>query len=387
MSANSKIEWTDATWNPVRARLPQHIGLLATAEDDVTEAKVGTHCEHVSKGCRNCYAETFNRRGLPNAGTGLDYKPGHRDKLEHFLDEKMLLAPLRRKKPTRYFLSSLTDVFGAWVSDDMLDRLFAVMALCPQHVFQVLTKRPERARDYLETAVSRIAAAVQPLRTDDKRFLYPLPHLNPGVPWWPLPNVWLGTSVEDQAARLRLLDLAAPPAAVHFMSGEPLLEGVGLTDIPMNGGPDEHGIQWLFNALTGEQYFRGDDGFSYGGDGPPMQPLDWVIVGGESGAGARPMHPDWARSLRDQCAAAGVPFFFKQWGEWGRDPIHENPDAGWSGDNKQCAAFVDGKWLIAHDWVSMPSGVCTGYGEWVYRVGKKVAGRLLDGIEHNGMPE
>lgn len=373
MSANSKIEWTDATWNPVRARLPEHIGRLATAEDDVTEEKIGTHCEHVSEGCRNCYAETFNRRGLPNAGTGLDYKPGHRDRLEHFLDEKMLLAPLRRKKPTRYFLSSLTDVFGAWVTDDMLDRLFAVMALCPQHVFQVLTKRPERAREYLTgpaTPSSIMAALVDVLPGSSRieQNSIAAAHWRIQDDWHiGLGNVWLGTSVEDQAAAdARIPHLLATPAAVRFLSCEPLLGRVRLF------GFSEDRKQ-IWNWLTGENgtmHFGGRD-FDLG------PKIDWVIVGGESGLGARPMHPDWARSLRDQCAAAGVPFFFKQWGLFTPLLSALPVEGSCSSDN---VAWPDGTLGRGH------SDDRGGAGQWLYRAQKSLAGRLLDGIEHNGMP-
>jgi protein gp37 len=361
MADNSKIEWTDATWNPVRA-----------ARKSMGSTKVGTHCEHVSEGCRNCYAETFNRRGLPNAGTGLYYKPGHRDHLTHFLDEKMLLAPLRRRKPTRYFLSSLTDVFGAWVTDDMLDRMFAVMALCPQHTFQVLTKRPERMRAYLEK-LSRVwilrlshtmSANDAMTRAADK----------PGreTPRWPLPNAWLGTSVEDQrAADERIPHLLATPAAVRFLSCEPLLGAVDLTNLNVPVISDAWEPDAGCDALSG--YNPQTFGFD---DMARVAKIDWVIAGGESGPGARPMHPDWARALRDQCAGAGVPFFFKQWGEWVPVPPHDRRL------NVECrefdgADFVDlraaSERQVAHD-------------NAMFRFGKAAAGRLLDGIEHNGMP-
>src|SRR5712671_7902670 len=129
MGDKSAIEWTDATWTPIRAR--NHRG-------------TGWHCEHVSDGCRNCYAEGFNRR----LGTGLDFKPGYRLYNEIFLDEKMLTLPLRWKKPRMIFVCSMTDLFADFVRDEWIDRMFAVMALCPQHRFQVLTKRAKRMREY-----------------------------------------------------------------------------------------------------------------------------------------------------------------------------------------------------------------------------------------------
>jgi protein gp37 len=362
MAANTKIEWSDATWNPVRAFYN---------DPEYLPGKIGTHCEHVSEGCRFCYAETFNKRGLPGAGTGLDYKPGHRDKLEHFLDEKMLLAPLRRKKPTRYFLSSLTDVFGAWVSDDMLDRLFSVMALCPQHVFQVLTKRPERAQEYMAHVDMTyrvdclmdelINERIDPLnrRSDDLRATAIDIHET-----WPLPNVWLGTSVEDQAAAdARIPHLLATPAAVRFLSCEPLLQAVKI---------DRDFGDWLYRWPSGVPSDARE----------PGSRIDWVIVGGESGHGARPMHPDWARSLRDQCAAASVPFFFKQWGEWATVFDRDVEDPDW----RRC-----GGWETCRPkgrWHNLAGG--TGFhGErvvYVDRVGKAKAGRLLDGVQHDGLP-
>jgi protein gp37 len=374
MSANSKIEWTDATWNPVRARLLTSTGLT----------KIGTHCEHVSEGCRFCYAETFNRRGLPNAGTGLDYKPGHRDKLQHFLDEKMLLAPLRRKKPTRYFLSSLTDVFGPWVTDDMLDQLFAVMALCPQHVFQVLTKRPERAREYMAHVDMTyrvdclmdelINERIDPLnrRSDDLRAT-----AIDIDETWPLPNVWLGTSVEDQAAAdARIPHLLATPAEVRFLSCEPLLGPVDLRRIPQTCSLQHH--PFLIDALTGTH--RDADNANELRMG--WSPINWVIVGGESGPGARPMHPDWARSLRDQCAAANVPFFFKQWGVWKAYLDRDNDDPDWR--------FGYGRIERSKSFCMMNLAGGSGFhGERLHvfqRIDKKTAGRLLDGIEHNGVP-
>ena len=170
MGENSKIEWTDSTWNPIRAR-------------NLATGKVGWHCEHMSEACRFCYAEGINRR----LGTGLDFKPGHRADIEIFLDEQMLLAPLRWKKPRRIFVNSMTDTFAEFVKDEWLDRMFAVMVLCPQHTFQVLTKRPERMRSYV---------------------------IHLAVGGWPLKNIWLGVSAEDQAtADERIPLLLQTPAA------------------------------------------------------------------------------------------------------------------------------------------------------------------------------
>jgi protein gp37 len=308
MGAQSKIEWTDASWSPIRAR-------------NLATGKIGWHCEHVSDGCRNCYAESINR----HLGTGLDFKPGHRADVEIFLDDKMLLAPLRWKKPRRIFVNSMSDTFAEFVKDEWLDRMFAVMALCPQHTFQVLTKRPERMRAYIDAVMGDQSIGVN--RLGATALWTGLTGPQGPFPSWPLPNVWLGISAEDQAAAdERIPLLLQTPAAVRFVSLEPLLGPIKLRETLST---DRHG-EWLASGLSGEE--RG---------------LNWVIVGGESGPHARPMHRRWVRDLRDQCAAAGVPFFFKQWGQ--HRPPTEN-DLAWRS------------------------------------LGKKRSGRLLDGAEHNGFP-
>lgn len=302
MAAVSEIEWTDSTWTPIRAR-------------NLTTGRLGWHCEHVSPGCEFCYAEKqFNMR----MGTQLPYKPGHRKDIEIFLDEKMLLAPLKWKKPRKIFVCSMTDLFADFVKDEWIDRVFAVMALCPQHRFQVLTKRAKRMREYCSQfrleghyVVSDRITSHDP--RDGNKFLL----LHDGQTW-PLSNLWLGISAEDQARwDERKMDLCHTPAAIRFASFEPLLGPIEQPDI-------------------GEF-------------------IDWAIVGGESGRNARPMHPDWVRSIRDQCQAVDVAFFMKQWGE--HAPQHEINYPGYSGPL-----------------------------ETMRRVGKKAAGRLLDGKLHDGMP-
>ncbi len=374
MADRSKIEWTDATWNPIRAR---HLAPVNDAGD--FDPSVGWHCEHVSEGCRNCYAEVINRR----LGTGLDFKPGHRRDLDIFLDEEMLLRPLKWKKPRLIFVGSMTDLFADFVSDDWLHRIFAVMALCPQHTFQLLTKRPERMRAYLSEVrpVRRIADLVMDLRRSDlarKRgmgpsAIGPLPHLPPGRAWWPLTNVWLGTSVEDQAAaEARIPALLATPAAIRFLSCEPLIGPVDLTEV-CNG--------WYFqNPLTGHRYHDAPEGVYSASDKAGVT-LDWVIVGGESGASARPMHPDWARSLRDQCAAAGVAFTFKQWGEWAPGEIATHT-LRWP--KVRTADWFDDRWTF--DEVRGDTEFTADDEPTVYRGGKKRNGRLLDGVAHDGRP-
>ena len=332
MGSKTSIEWTrgddgsaGATWNPVRAR-------------NLATGKVGWHCEHVSEGCRNCYSESMNRR----LGTGLDFKPGHRADVEIFLDEKMLLAPLRWKKPRRIFVNSMTDTFAEFVKDEWIDRMFAVMALCPQHTFQVLTKRPGRMQTYCcDPQSQRIWRLACNMGQPGRALSATLAKF--GSPW-PLPNIWLGISAEDQAtADERIPLLLQTPAAVRFVSLEPLLGPINLTRMKLGGG-------W-YDVLGGwrdvKERFPGFD-----------EQIDWVIVGGESGPHARPMNPQWARDIRDQCKAAGVAFFHKQNGEYASVSEVEGEGAHFH--------FDDG---------------CT-----VRRVGKRAAGRLLDGIEHNGMP-
>ncbi|MDZ4382829.1 MAG: phage Gp37/Gp68 family protein [Parvibaculum sp.] len=396
MGAKSGIEWTDATWNPVRARLKS--GGSGAARDNRERARAlaagtltGWHCEHVSEGCRNCYAEGINKR----LGTKLDFKPGHLGKIDIFLDEKLLTDPLRWKKPRSVFVSSMTDVFADFVSDEMLDRMFAVMALASQHFFRMLTKRGERMRDYVSHAHTAARVTQQmfevarergtPITRESHPELYDEDGFATRTVAWPLPNAGLGVSVEDQAsADERIPHLLATPAAMRFVSCEPLLGPVILEEA-------WHGE----SALNSECW--GECGWCVNGL-PPLHNcynnleslytdrsgLDEVICGGESGAHARPMHPDWARSLRDQCADAGVPFFFKQWGEW----LPWEPEQGpcWKSQNGRSE---DSHNLFPTDfdsqtrWNDGLDHVADGEGQAAFeRVGKKAAGAALDGREH-----
>lgn len=313
------IEWSDESWNPIRARLR------------ADPAVIGWHCEHASPGCEHCYSETRNRSGRCNMGTKLSYKPGHRKDIEVFLDEAQLLKPLRWKKGRKVFVCSMTDLFADFVTDDTLDRIFAVMALCPQHTFQVLTKRSARMREYMngrQNGQGRWITALESVRSNQSGF-----KLGDALEYLfrrgPLRNVWLGVSVEDQKrADERIPDLLATLAAVRWISAEPLLGPINIID-----------AMWA------------RDGFA-----SIHATIDLVVCGGESGTKARPMHPAWARNLRDQCAETDTAFFFKQWGEWG--------------------PFVPGTRTQP---VACDGGV-------MQRLGKKNTGRLLDGVEHNGLP-
>lgn len=343
MSDNTSIEWSDATWNPV------------------------TGCTKVSPGCDNCYAETFAERWR---GT-----PGH-----HFergfdltLRPERLEQPLRWKRPRRIFVNSMSDLFHDGVPDEFIARVFAVMAVAPHHTFQLLTKRHGRMRSLLNSAdfVESFQDAVDVLVGDERDF----------IPPWPLPNVWLGVSVEDQKrADLRIPALLASPAAVRWISAEPLLGPVDLTRISR---PSRQQPELVWDVLNQR----------YGVPGRWQAPmtaearLDWVVVGGESGPGARPMHPEWARSLRDQCTAAGVAYLFKQWGAWGLGARHPEGEDG-PGD-----MFINPDGETGHVWFNEDLGYPTNYaGPWgegsqiVSRVGKKRAGRELDGQTWDQFP-
>lgn len=350
MADRSTIEWTNATWNPIRG------------------------CSRVSQGCVNCYAEVMAARfngpgqwgeGLAEIVTRPDGSKDHRwtGTLVQ-APEATLLAPLRWRRPRRIFVNSTSDLFHEAVPDDWIDHTFAVMALAPQHTFQILTKRPERMRAYFASRTDGDPWAEACDHIADLRQMAEHPAILEPTDM-PLPNVWLGTSAEDQAAAdARIPHLLATPAAVRFVSVEPMLGPVDLTLIP--GREVAPGITHGMNALTGID-----------GDGAVGPRLDWVICGGESGPGARPMHPDWARALRDQCAGARVPFFFKQWGAWGPcDHLDEEIDGAMFG------CFDDaGRWVHPVDqaWASQDRQI-------MYRLGKSRAGRTLDGRTCNQMP-
>ena len=359
MSDETAIEWTDATWNPVRG------------------------CTRVSEGCRNCYAERvayrFSGEGQPYEGLvriGADGKrrPEWSGAIQFV--EQRLLDPLRwgpvvlhtqlcvcewelelrcwkedRKgkrpkrrcacsaRPRRIFVNSMSDLFHEGVTDEMLDRIFAVMALCPQHTFQVLTKRPERMLEYLSASPSLLLGRWTAAMSGEMLKRTTLESGDTIGTSSARPNMWLGVSVEEAKWKSRIDILRGVPAGKRFLSLEPLLGDLGELD------------------LTG---------------------IDWVIAGGESGKGPgiRPSHPDWFRSVRDQCAAAGVPFFFKQHGERiainDYDPFVHGFDSG-----KYEHQFVY-RTGTKND-QELPSST--------FRVGKKAAGDLLDRKQHHAFPE
>ena len=348
MADKTKIEWTDATWNPI------------------------TGCSVVSPGCTNCYAMRLagtRLKHIPSrVGLTRESKAGPVWNGTVLFNEPALLQPLKWKRPRMIFVCAHGDLFAENVPDAWIDQVFAVMALAPQHTFQVLTKRPERMRAYLSGDINRhrimslacdmaVEGALNVTLVAAPEFEATAP---PGPPirlWeWPLPNVWLGVSVEDQKrADERIPVLLDTPAAVRFISAEPIL-----------GDMD---IIWAMSRLSIDiaagMLKRGF--FAPGLE--TIKGLDWVIAGGESGPGARPMHPDWARSLRAQCWVTGVPFFIKQWGEWLPE---EDMDETAARETYQADLAAGRTWRFA----GMP----------MRRVGKARAGRLLDGIEHNAMP-
>lgn len=262
-----------------------------------------------------------------------------------FFNEGWLLSPLRWRRPKTVIIGEIIDLFHEDVPDDWIDKVFAVMALAPRHTFQVLTKRSNRMREYLTGAPwGAIEDAADEILTDGSPFHVPdtldRAQAATAINRRPLPNVWLGVTAEDQArADERIPDMLATPAAKRFVSIEPMLGAIDLTSLRNHAGLGE-GQRWL-NALGARGY-----GYVYEGvDSCPVPRLDLVICGGESGPDARPMHPDWPRSLRDQCAAAGVPFNFKQWGNWAPEKV-STPISEAFGSGAPYVAWADG--TIAH---------------------------------------
>ncbi len=259
MGDKSKISWTDATWNPI------------------------TGCTRVSEGCRHCYAEQLSATRLKESpryqGLAIMTPAGPRWTGKIKLHHELLVQPLHWKKPRRIFVNSMSDLFHIEVPWGFIDQIFAVMAACPQHTFQILTKRGVGMNLWYEMAERRVRNTVIP----GTRGREGTDGHHVSMPRWPLPNVWLGVSVENQENCGRISQLLKTAAAVRFVSFEPLL------------GPIEMRYRWLPAA------------------GDATGAIDWVIVGGESGNAARPFDLAWAESIRDQCRGRCA-FFFKQAG-------------------------------------------------------------------------
>jgi protein gp37 len=328
--ADSKIQWTNKTWNPT------------------------TGCTKLSAGCANCYAEREWRR--------LSKNPKHVAYGRRFTNVKMhpkrLDYPLHIRKPAMFFVDSISDLFHESVTDEFIGRVFKRMALCPQHIFQILTKRATRMLELLKGV-----DYVQPWVPDKGKDTFHIENVA-----MPLPNVWLGVSCEDQAtADERIPLLLQTPAAVRFISAEPQLGPIDISfDLEIHYQCPNCGDG---QGFEGERCSCGD-GIYYATD-----TIDWVIVGGESGKKARPMHPDWPRSLRDQCQAAGVPFFLKQWGEFSLTDVPAK---------KSVFVHPDGGVITETEaWAAGPTTPVVR----MIRVGKKAAGRLLDGKEWSEYPK
>jgi protein gp37 len=283
MSDKTAIEWTDATWNPT------------------------TGCTQVSPGCDHCYALTLSERfrGTPGhyfeKGFDVQLRP---DKLDQ---------PLKWKKPRRIFVNSMSDLFHDDIPDDYIAQVFGVMAMAEQHTFQLLTKRHARMRSLLSNPDFREQVAQEIAGWDVAGRWVPDSIVSAQPDWYPLRNVWIGVSVENQQwATIRIPELLMTPAAVRFLSMEPLIGGVDLTRIAWKKGGGTH-----LDVVNG---VHGVPGVWHA----PAKHVDWVIVGGESGRGARPMKADWARVLRDQVTNASIAFHFKQWGAHGPDGVRRS---------------------------------------------------------------
>jgi len=338
MADSTQIEWSDATWNVI------------------------TGCKVKTKGCTNCYAMRL-------AGTRLQHHPSRAGLTqpsaagpvwngEVRFNEPWLRQPLTWKRGRLIFVVAHGDLFYEGVPDEWIDKVFAVMAMAPQHTFQVLTKRSARMRDYMK----RFAADYGPI---EKQILALGGNPIEALTQWPLPNMWMGVSAEDQAtAEERVPHLQDTPAAVRWVSAEPLLGEIRLDELmrssPTSASrdqPDDRDSDWTYcdNALEGKRSTK------VGQYDVPK--IDWVVTGGESGVGARPSKTAWFRSLRDQCAKHGTAHLHKQNGNWLDD---------------DAAAFMGSATSPMHQFSD---------GSTVVHVGKKKAGRHLDGVLHDQYPE
>lgn len=335
----SKIEWTNETNNPI----------------------VG--CNKVSPGCDNCYALKMAVRNAHNHRLPDEIREAYFSVITQIngkwqwngktaFIKSALEKPLKWKKPRMIFVVSMGDLFHESVSFEDIDKIIAIIATCKQHTFQILTKRPERMKEYFNSVwQTRI---IDHMRTDKNKGV--LLHTKNMA----LYNLWLGVTAENQEqANKRIPILLQIPAVVHYVSIEPMLSNINLNNLT------EDGID-VIRALKGDAFCPNMGWLPYDSK------LDWVICGGESGSKSRPMHPDWARSLRDQCKEAEVPFFFKQWGEW--IPSYQFGERLKELSKKYPKCRI-GKEHTFKDGISM------------YNIRKKYTGRLLDGKEHNEMPK
>lgn len=352
MGDGSKIEWTDATWNPL----------------------VG--CSKASAGCDNCYAIRVAHRGMSPQHRGLTVVPEGQTGPEWNglvnLVPGLLDQPLRWQRPRRIFVNSLSDLFHPEVPTAYIEQVFAIMALAPRHVFQVLTKRPKRMRRMLNDPMfaGRVAEAGLQLSLESKAVAKAALRAQTGEQVNPaltergllvLPNVWLGVSVEDNAVAWRARELRDTPAAVRWISAEPMIGPLDAVD------------------LSG---------------------MDWIVAGGESGPGARPLHPDWLRNLRDRCeiindvaalpggpeGRTGTAFHFKQWGDWSPGEADAS-GSSLTGDRRQLQRGI----LLDREGAERDTNELSSFrlpDGWVRmaKVGKGKAGRELDGRTWDDWP-
>jgi protein gp37 len=361
----TSIEWVrnqdgsqGFTVNPIRFR-------------NKATGKVGHYCEKVSPGCKYCYA---SRMQTGPYLSGLEFIAENKDRGELFFDEAVLQQVIRRQKPSTFFWCDMTDLFGPWVSDKWQDRITAVCSLTPQHRHLWLTKRAKEMREYFtELQDGRVddvyEAATDMAHADFRNTAYLQSKADRLIDNWPLSNLGLGVSAEDQdRAYERIPNLLMTPAAMRYMSGEPLLGALEVS-------------HWL-TQWTGRNSSLPKPLSTALATLPDIHGLDWVITGGETGLGARPMPPEWPRAIRDQCQQAKVPYFHKHNGEW--SPMCENfhkvsnhtyshDTLAWNRDGTPYNAF------------NPPAGSFPS--RMMYRVGKKAAGRKLDGRTWDELPE
>ena len=275
--SKTRIEWTEHTWNPMSG------------------------CTKISDGCKNCYAEKMANR-LKAMGV-----KGYENGFAVTLHPEKLREPLERKKPTMYFVCSMGDLFHEDVPFEFIDSVWAVMAAAGQHTFQVLTKRPDRMKEYLNNqkyspnsigiAIARIAG-----NKETKDFSQPLP------------NVWLGVTAENQEQADKCIPiLLDTPAAIRFVSVEPMLSGIDLKKYLVGYKCFSCGYESLGSPAKCPSCGQSEFGDKY-----YSPAIDWVIVGGETGSKARPLQYEWVKDIQEQCKAAHIPFFFKKWGKLGR---------------------------------------------------------------------
>lgn len=326
--AETKIEWADYTFNPW----------------------VG--CTKISPACDHCYAETWAKRaGHPELWQGQRRRTSDANWKQPLKWDRAAKYSMSGRRP-KVFCASLADVFDNQADPQWRSDLFQLIEDTPNLDWLLLTKRPQN--------IERMS----------------WPRWDAG---WPR-NIWLGTTVENQEqANLRIPHLLTVPTRIHFLSCEPLLGPLDLRNIQPRDRDE-------LNALAGFDFDQGLPGHA----------VDWVIAGGESGPKARLSHPDWFRSLRDQCADAGAAFFFKQWGEWLLGKRAQPFGAGRIdfGDGSHFEVLSDATDILlccAEDHHGEPARIwreywASGDGQLLKKLGKKAAGRLLDGVEHNGMP-